>query len=631
MKPRYITAPSALVYFILLLTTLTCRTPDEDLITGRSVAATSDSRPFQPQDPEKNPLLLRNMRAFQKDLLEQEVKGNPNMRLSSVLTRPVEATHYYVQFSPLTEEAVQDLKRDSSLSLYPFPMHLDFPPGTMYEDPTLPEGQPIRQYAVVPVSYKFNLSTNHKVLEELHIPQLDSPFMSALGSKEIRPSNGPPSASNARMARRASSGTSPHTTVEGSVKVNVNGTLLPLPGVEVRLRLYKYITVTRYVCYTYEDNMAVVPSPSDAGLEPSSGSSGNQNHVECETFTTPEIRDVVGRSIRTNQQGEYSVRLPSSYGTGISRSLIFKSPNQFVVKRSRYLNYPSTDHTATYYGGRGTVSTENEITKDKKDILDILICGADQVSLAITYLAAHTYYNGDILGMILRPPNGGEAGYPYLREYKIRITSDRSFPVAGAFCKKSDTENGCKYNNPSIIVSAASMRGKPECAYALVMHELAHATHSTRIGFHYDTEDRKKVVETWAKTVEVLLTRKVFKTFRGTCLKLSSRYTGFGIDLVDPLGPNTVGEIDLAPEVSNGVDVVELPSPGLRKCECALQLGSGSFSGWKDSLISLYFRNDPTEKARINRLFNYWNTYRGAAYRLASARSTGRSRGCMTD
>ena len=454
--------------------------------------------------------------------------------------------------------------------------------------------------------------------------------MSALDGGRARPGNNPNSVPKARMALRIIPGSSFYTSVEGSVKVRVGGTYLPLPGVEVRLRWYRYITVTRRACYYADDYTREVLPPDDFGPGNSTSSEkdpGGPRQIHCGTITLPPRRQDVERTVRTDANGIYSIRLPYSLRTtGIKRVLVFKSPNRFVIQRSTNLRSPRSDRTAYYVGGYGV---KRSFSIFDADIKDILIGEGNAIAnkAAIAYLAAYTYYCGDILGMRHRPPSGREAAHPYSREYPIRITSDHSFAPSGVHCKVASTTNGCRARYPSIIVDQDV--GGSSNFYALVMHELAHAAHCRRIGYE-NTEARRKLIESWAKTVEVLLTRNVDKTFLGTSLSFNETYTGFGIDLVDPSGANWVGGEWLPPKMTDGIDKVQLPSPGLRKCEHALET-SLTFEGWRNEIIRLYVGNNRTMKDRVNLLYNCWNNHRGPARRLAGARVAYRPGGCTAD
>ena len=84
----------------------------------------------------------------------------------------IETTHLYIKFSPKTEEELDQLMIDSTLTLFAYPLDREIEgDGSYYRDPSLPENQPVHQYTAVPVDYKLPKGVEYEVLEELYHPE----------------------------------------------------------------------------------------------------------------------------------------------------------------------------------------------------------------------------------------------------------------------------------------------------------------------------------------------------------------------------------------------------------------------------------------------------------------------------
>ena len=84
----------------------------------------------------------------------------------------VKTSHLYVKFIPKNEEELYQLEKDSTLTLFSYPLDYEIEEGgTYYRDPTVPEGQPTYQYTVVEIDYHFPKSVEYEILEELYQPE----------------------------------------------------------------------------------------------------------------------------------------------------------------------------------------------------------------------------------------------------------------------------------------------------------------------------------------------------------------------------------------------------------------------------------------------------------------------------
>jgi len=96
----------------------------------------------------------------------------------------IDTTHYYIRYLPKTEEDIQQLKKDTTLELFDYPLDYEIGEGgTYYHDPSLPDTAITWQYCVVPKDYHFK-PIQHEILSDLFIPELleESHTKSTVGS-----------------------------------------------------------------------------------------------------------------------------------------------------------------------------------------------------------------------------------------------------------------------------------------------------------------------------------------------------------------------------------------------------------------------------------------------------------------
>lgn len=86
------------------------------------------------------------------------------------------ATHKYVKFMPKDSLELGYIEADTTLELYAYPLDYEIlTEGTMYTDPTLPEGQPEYRYAAVPVGFVYPADVAYEVLADLFVPHEGEP------------------------------------------------------------------------------------------------------------------------------------------------------------------------------------------------------------------------------------------------------------------------------------------------------------------------------------------------------------------------------------------------------------------------------------------------------------------------
>lgn len=124
--------------------------------------SSNDSESFVLGEKLKNPYSVSSMKLARDSLVERGVLAK-----SAITDQDLSATHYYICFKPETELKLFELKKDSSLVLWDYPLDYEIlEGGTVYRDPGIPEGKPNYQYTAVGVNQQLPF-VEYEVLEEL--------------------------------------------------------------------------------------------------------------------------------------------------------------------------------------------------------------------------------------------------------------------------------------------------------------------------------------------------------------------------------------------------------------------------------------------------------------------------------
>ncbi|WP_168796308.1 hypothetical protein [Flagellimonas onchidii] len=156
------------------------------------------------------------------------------------------------------------------------------------------------------------------------------------------------------------------------------------------------------------------------------------------------------------------------------------------------------------------------------------------------------------------------------------------------------------------------------------IHELAHASHwnmdrenyndlawkgyieAKTVGMKRHNKRARRLLETWATTVEIYLTRKLYREkylsnysyidndFQLVRIIDNNYYTSCGYDMTDTDNQRSIYGADYPNDRVSGYSI--------RQLENALK-GSDVWGEWKDRVKSLY--NNPTEH-HLDELFNNW-------------------------
>jgi hypothetical protein len=122
----------------------------------------------------QNPYSVENMQLAYDALKQRYGDRIPNIN--------IDTTHYYIKFSPQSEEEYLYLIADTALDLFCHPLDYEIlnTGGLYYQDPSIPDSLPTYQYASVETGYTPNTNVTYTVLENLCIPEITDYYLQNL-------------------------------------------------------------------------------------------------------------------------------------------------------------------------------------------------------------------------------------------------------------------------------------------------------------------------------------------------------------------------------------------------------------------------------------------------------------------
>jgi hypothetical protein len=111
----------------------------------------------------ENPYSVKNMtKAWEKLKEKGRIKGDE---------LEITTTHYYVRHLPENEESLSQLKSDTTVTFYDFPLDYEIvQEGDYFHDPTIPEEKPTFQYVSIPAGKEILTDIQSEIIENLFIP-----------------------------------------------------------------------------------------------------------------------------------------------------------------------------------------------------------------------------------------------------------------------------------------------------------------------------------------------------------------------------------------------------------------------------------------------------------------------------
>lgn len=196
---------------------------------------------------------LENTKVFTRSLSNETYEHLPNPYALSVMQEvydtysetdvTIEATDLYVKFMPKDSLELHTLKDDYNLELFDYPLDIELAEGEVYVNTELPEGDLAWVYTTVEPDFVFPSGISYEILEECYIPADDEMVGSPTRVGVVNVED----AAYALVGydEGAPLGTRASATPSGTIRVynDDNQTYVPVKGVKVRChRIIKWAT-----------------------------------------------------------------------------------------------------------------------------------------------------------------------------------------------------------------------------------------------------------------------------------------------------------------------------------------------------------------------------------------------------
>lgn len=479
----------------------------------------------------------------------------------------IDPNYLYVEIAPTSAAEEGEIKQDSSLIVFDYPLDYEFTDQVLDSRPELAPNEFPVYYSAIKIDSDFASESYYQTLEQLYIPEEDPYFdygstvQSKVNRKMIEKrqlflyqlleeayrltGNEYRGKSNNALTNRLIFGTRwwPSGTI--SIFDEVAGRNVPVVGGKVLIR--QGFTVRQAI--TDENGY----------------------------FKTSSVRGSA-RYIIQWERYDYSIR----------NGALFQAELRGPMKKDEAWNY-------TINNGSGD---------------------SDDKYHALIHQAAHDYYYGHRFGLISPPLNGFA-----LNQMKIaaREVSGASYHVH----TPSELTFGLY---PRVVVK--QWGSAADKIYGTTIHELTHASHSVLDRINYDLlvkdaffgdfsaairNRNRRLLETWPTTVEIVMTVERYRTKFGdssyeygntngffyrnmkrkTILE-DNLYTSCGFDMIDNMNQRD--------SFGNTYPIDNVSGYTIRQLQFAM-VGASSWHEWRDNIKNRY--DNPTE-IYLDELFNNW-------------------------
>lgn len=559
------------VAFTMLVLAACTDEPDSSSSTVKSI----DRNEYLKQGKKlENPYSVKNMRKAFSNLKEKTKSVTSKEALVPVDDLEIEPNYRYVEITPTTASQEAEIKRDSSLIVFDYPLDYEFTDEVLDARPELaPDEFPV-YYSAIKINSDVASEAYYQTLEELYIPEEDPYFDndSGLLKKMDKQTIEKRQLFLDQLLEEAyrltgneyeskSEGTTTNRIILGSrwwpsgtitIYDEVVGRNVPVVGAQILIR--QWFTVRQAIT--------------------------NENGY----FKTSSVRGSA-RYIIQWERYDYSIRNGS----------LFQAELRGPMKKDEAWNY-------TINAGSGD---------------------SDDKYHALIHQAAHDYYYGHRFGLI-SPPKNNQI-YSFGRQGQIKIAAREnqgSFPSSYSHLR-NDLTFGIA---PQIHIKAWGRTA--DLIYGTTIHELTHAAHSVLDRGTYDNLVRdayfnsssivsnrnKRLLETWPTTVEIAMTLDRYKTkfsvFSYEYQKRSpnsnsgnrqlytineeNHYTSAGFDMIDSYNQREFYGFSYPIDRVNGYSIKQLQDALVK---------ANYWTQWRDNIKNKY--DNPTE-LYLDELFNNW-------------------------
>ena len=477
-----------------------------------------------------NPYDISNMKQAFKNITKKKVSGRFAMRKTvdqegdtleyiEIPEELIRITHKYIKFIPKNEEELDALKKDSTLVLFDFPLDYEIDKeGDYYHDPNVADSIPTPQYTTIKLSQKITDTIQYELLSELYLPEedavldpeiLDDPNNDQAVTLEetTNPANGVSSkmaSSSAKQALRSLANDN-HKESKLAFSDNLLEEAFRITGNELDLEEDSKEEISNGVLARWWRRSKWTPQGTIQTYD-----DRLRRNIALEGVTVKGWRWFTRRSAITNSSGYYRM--------GRVRKKYFK----YRIAFERY-HFKIID-VGTFVGDvirwiRGRSAAEVYLGKHRRRGVNKIITSKHNRYLADIFRGAYYYYYKNIDG--LRRPPLNRWWKPQMKisasetnDASSHVHQRRWIPIVGS----------------QIILKEYGERS--DQVVGTTIHELAHASHWNMDRANYnrivwkgyidptiahggdlnpDNKRARRLLETWATTVEIYLTRKYYR------------------------------------------------------------------------------------------------------------------------
>ena len=552
----------------------------------------------------ENPYSVKNMqRAW------DNISGSGGVSSADI---EVKTTHYYVKFTPLTEDELDILKDDTTLILFDYPLDREIKEGSggSYRDPSIPEGQPTPQYCAVEADYVFPSRVGYKILEELFIP--DDSSGGGAQSHKLRQGEADEELIN-RLVHEAMklTGNLEDTSQDedpaaglfsGNPKWRLAGRLMVWDDA-AKIKTSRRVFI-RWEYYTCRNNGHGVPDLDDTDGNINFYSSTRQcrRGIYRTEYITTDGAYVPLEGVEVRARRWFTVHKGFTNAKGYySCDGKFRNPANYSIKwdRNHFSVRSGTIGQALYNGPKKRGDWHVDFgTRGSKTIR------SKQQYYALIFQAARDYYYGNRFGLSSPPRNS-------FWKPQVKISASQTARQH----KKPD--HAAPYARTGGIFPSVYIRRwdrSAERIYGITCHELAHLAHwdMDRSAYRklFNNSGAKSLLavgESWARGVEWQFAGERYRNRFGNSnykykynyqyqtIKEKPIYTSIVVDMIDDENQRITNRSIAYPlDRVSGYTIQQIEA-GLR--------GATSWNGWRDNMRN---KHNNSTKNFLSELFGNW-------------------------
>lgn len=548
--------------FLLIFITLSCQHDDEkptkyiskQMVIGKKL---------------NNPYSLRIMKKAYENIKQKYLNNNTNTSKTTSLFDDfeVKTNFLYVKYAPETELEETELKADSTLVLFDYPLDYEFTEEELANRAPLAENEIPQYYAAINITSDQAAEEQYQLLEQLYIPEQDV-YFDQISSIE-------------------------------------NNTPTTPEIINTKQDLLRHLIYEAYEL-TGNENQLETPDNLDNGR----WIFGSKWYP---SGAIGVIDEVAGAS-KAVQGAQVLIRQWFTVRQGITNAYGYFSTGS-VRGSARYIIQWERHHYSIRNGSLFQAETRGPVKKNEPWFVHLE--SGDNKYHALIHQAAHDYYYGHRFGLTSPPRNSATT-----RQMKIAARETNSDNTGSYSHLRNELTIG--------IIAQIHIRawGLPsDQVYGTTIHELAHAAHSELDRGSYDnlvrdawiipwnggavTNNNRRLLESWARAVEIVMTLDRYKTrfgntsyslykfnltknYQNQTISQNNHYTSGIYDMIDNFNQNQ-GFGELYPK-----DRVE--GYNIKQLELGL-IGARYWNAYKNNIVDLY--DNPT-KIYLTELFNNW-------------------------